>query len=217
MTAMLNAEAAGTFWAPGDEPGRNGPRARSWLLTTADHRVAEALAAFHTHASWRVRTPGAHEVDLNCSRLEVLLHGDAPLKRRFVQRVGEDPVHTCDGRKRLAPMDGAGELCGCPTTLGARMAAARAATGPRPESRVVFKLAAAPELAIFEFVSTSWEFSEMLEASGMRDADVAIGRVLSLRQRQLRTRSGTEVSFVFPTLTIAAPSEGSECNLELAA
>jgi hypothetical protein len=97
-----------------------------------------------------------------------------------------------------------GLLCGCPTNLADRKAAARAGRGPMPEVRIGFRLTDLPELGVFSFVSTSWELAAELSAlaAALEVAVVPALGVLRCELVEFITRSGLAVSYRRPVVEV---------------
>lgn len=120
--------------------------------------------------------------------------------------VVQPPVVAADReRDALRQLAGArASLCGCPTNLADRKAAAQARRGPMPEVRIGFRTTDLPELGMFSFVSTSWELAAELPAlaAALDVAAVPALGVLRCELVEFITRSELAVSYRRPVVEI---------------
>lgn len=68
---------------------------------------------------------GPYEVMLGRSALDVVATRHDVIANRFVMAGDSGMAHVCDGRRLLEPAALEGALCGCPTVMAERKAAAR--------------------------------------------------------------------------------------------
>ncbi|MEW2134328.1 hypothetical protein [Streptomyces sp. NPDC005435] len=174
---------------------------RAWLLTTKSRAVAERVAELYQGETARAASGGDLQArKLRAESIAVIVANKTRVRRRLTLQNERGLVHACNGSRFLPPMPDEGEVCGCPDDPFERKAAARSGAGPRPDGRLVFCLAAAPELGEFSFKSSTWQFYESLE-SASREVERTDGPVqmeLVLREQRLATRSGLDVSFTYP-------------------
>ncbi|MEU0692309.1 hypothetical protein [Streptomyces uncialis] len=205
IDAWADAEAAcvGCLWAEAG-PGKEAVPLSSWLLTTRDPSIAQSVAeAFRGAEPQTSQESNGFEVVLGGDTVTVVVTEFASAVNRMV--LGEGPeAHICDGERFLEPGADASRPCGCAGELSDRKARARTGEGPAPDCRLVFRLATAPELGSFCFLSNSWEFALSLRHLLAETDDGAPVVVDLIRQTsRMITRSGIEVSFTVP---VAAPA-----------
>ncbi|MER5972815.1 hypothetical protein ABT112_24295 [Streptomyces sp. NPDC002055] len=213
------AHPVGRFHVVRQRGGR--PTAVSaWRITTEDHAIADALGGFYGGAPQLLDTGDEHVVEVltRCDRVPVLLGREA-LSLRMAMRGPGDTFHLCDGSRFLEPATARGSLCGCPTSLADRKAAAQAGRGPIPEVRIGFRLADLPELGVFSFVSTSWELAAELPAlaAALDLAAVPALGVLRCELVEFITRSGLAVSYRRPVVEVCRTQVLAQDAVRLAA
>ncbi|MGW2169208.1 recombination directionality factor [Streptomyces sp. NPDC001705] len=204
------------------EEWRGGRRVglRSWLLTTKSREVAERISELYQGEVVRTTAGGdSHVRRLHARGIMVIVARVAHVRRRLTLESRQGLVHACDGSRVLPPMPDEGRPCGCPDDLFARRAAARSGAGPRPDARLVFYLAAAPELGGFSFQSTAWQLYESLESVSheSRRADGPVQMELVLREQRMATRSGLDVSCTYPEVHSVRRTSMVKSALHLAA
>ncbi|MFE7319041.1 hypothetical protein ACFU7T_38965 [Streptomyces sp. NPDC057555] len=188
---------AGRFWTGEDSTGNVLSPSASWLVTTQDRGVAEAISNLYGgRPRPRPERDRIHELQLE--RRDIAVITDGPLVNRLLLTHGGEVIHTCDGFHFLEPMPKAGQPCGCPASDFARKAAARSGYGPVPDLRITFRLAAAPEAGRFLVTSSSWDLAASLR--GTSGDPLGARRELSLDRKVITTRSGMTVSYVSPVL-----------------
>ncbi|MEU8617386.1 hypothetical protein [Streptomyces sp. NPDC048623] len=191
----------GWFRVAGQQGGR--PIAVSaWRVTTEDRAVADALGGLLGGVPQLLETDGdqVFAVQTRCDRVRILLEGSRAVSFRMVMRGEGGTLHVCDGNRFLEPAGARGSLCGCPTGLADRKAAAQAGRGPMPEVNICFRLAALPDLGVFCFDSSSWELAAELPelAAALEVAATPALGVLCHELVEFTTRSGIAVSFRRP-------------------
>ncbi|MGP3948564.1 recombination directionality factor [Streptomyces sp. 7N604] len=177
----------------------------AWLLTTRSREVAEILAQLYAGKARDCRRQGViFEILLHKDSIVVNVDSNAFMTNRMVLRDGQDCIHVCDGSKYLEPMPEVGAPCGCSADIFERKAAARSGSGPKPDARLTFRLAAVPEVGALSFASSSWEFSESLGlvSREMERVGGPVQLMLSLQEKRLATRSGLDVTFTRPAVTV---------------
>ncbi|MFI2031639.1 hypothetical protein [Streptomyces buecherae] len=203
---------AGRLWGEGG-PDREGAPLSSWLLTTRDAFVAQAVAeVFRVDGPRRHRDEDGFEVVLGCDTVTVVVATADSVLNRMVAGDGSSVPHICDGERFVEPDASAARPCSCPGALSDRKAKGRSGAGPTPDCRLVFQLAAQPELGSFCFLSRSWELALSLrslhEEVGSR-APIVVD--LTRRTSSMTTRSGMEVAFT--TLVATAGREQRSLGL----
>ncbi|MEV5129108.1 hypothetical protein ACN6K8_000258 [[Kitasatospora] papulosa] len=191
----------------------------AWQFTTVSRHVAEELVRMF---DGRLVVP-ADEAGSCAAALEVQSEGDpmyahvadgSHIRNRFRLGPVEAPIHVCDGEKRLPPMGDVGGYCGCPVQPHVRKAAARLEKGPKPDVRLTFQLAQAPELGYFDLHSDSWDFAASLASVRERILSGApILLQLTIVERRLLTRAGSELKFIQPAATQSSPAGWAEFGL----
>ncbi|WP_152648377.1 recombination directionality factor [Streptacidiphilus anmyonensis] len=184
------------------EESRNGRTVAlpAWKMTTGDRAVADGVLRAYGGVR-RTRGDGrGYDCMLRCDSIAIRVNPRVDITNHLVLRKGEDLVRVCDGSVLLHLASSSGALCSCPVDAFERRAAARAGTGPKPEVRLTFELAEGPELGRFSLFSSSWELADSLRRV-LPGTDTNVDRVelvLDLHRKQFATRSGLDVSIVFP-------------------
>ncbi|WP_411977214.1 hypothetical protein [Streptomyces decoyicus] len=214
--------AVGTFRSEEERCGGSSVALSSWLVTTTNEEVAVTVSGLYGgRPRRRDRQQEAIELMLDRDAIAVNIDGPGSVINRMVleQEEGRGPIHVCDGSNLLEPMGNAGDPCGCPESLFGRKAAARSGHGPKPDSRLAFRLAAAPGVGMFVLVSSSWAFFDSLSAAVLDMERGASGARMEIRlqRKVVTTRSGMAVSYVHPILSVAEPDFVAPGHLQLVA
>ncbi|MGV4927657.1 hypothetical protein K2224_28665 (plasmid) [Streptomyces sp. BHT-5-2] len=191
-----------------------------WLLTTQGEEVAALVTGLYGGRPRSCnRKPGTFEVVLEKDAIAVTVDGPSSVINHLVLGERHDPIHVCNGSAFLAPMDSVGHPCGCPESAFARKAAARSGRGPKPDARLTFRLAAAPDAGLFGLSSSSWTFYESLSAAAdaMERANAKARMEIRLQRKVVTTRSGMTVSYVHPAFSIVERESAAPGDLQLAA
>lgn len=194
----------------------------SWLVTTRNEEAATTLARLYSGLH-RIhgRQQESIELKLGSDAIAVNVDGPGSVINRMVLEQGEGlgPLHVCDGSSLLEPMNKAGDRCGCPESVFDRKAAARSGHGPKPDARLEFRLAAAPDAGLFVLTSSSWTFSDSLSAAVAHMERGADGAQMEIRlqRKVVTTRSGMSASYVRPVLSVGEPEVAAPGHLRLAA
>ncbi|WLW56863.1 hypothetical protein [Streptomyces sp. YU58] len=204
------------------EEWRTGRRAglRPWLLTTKSREVAErASELYQGEVACAASGGDLHARKLYAEGIAVIVASVANVRHRLALESERGLVHACDGSRSLPPMPDEGQPCGCPDDPFERKAAARAGAGPRPDARVIFRLAAAPGLGELSFQSSAWQFYESLESVShkVKRTGGPVQMELVLREQRLATRSGLDVSFAYPDVHSVRRLPVTQAGLHLAA
>ncbi|MEU5305993.1 hypothetical protein ACH4YO_19150 [Streptomyces noursei] len=184
----------------------------SWRITTGDPEVGKAVADLYggTPQPWETSKEDSLEVLTGADSVKVIVDGpDAISFRMALYGMTGKPIHACDGVEFTDPEDPRhGQPCGCPTTVQERKAAAKAGHGPKPDQRLEFRLYDAPELGKFRLMTGSWDFMKSLE-SLWRELEAVGGPArctLSLELVEFQTKSGVDVAYRKPVLTVHGPA-----------
>lgn len=183
-----------------------------WRVTTADPDVAAAVAGLlgGTPAEWNTEGDEGIEVYTSSAAVEVVLDPGAIRSGMVLWGQKGRPIRSCDG---LTQKDGNKTPCVCPNTVAARKKAAKEGHGCEPSIQVFFRLAAAPDLGEFRFLSASWVMARDIGAA--EDALEAIGgparALLTLKEESFVAKSGPRkgetITFTKPVLEVLGPVE----------
>ncbi|MFI1201709.1 hypothetical protein ACH4VR_20040 [Streptomyces sp. NPDC020883] len=162
-----------------------------------------------TPQPWETTKEDSLEVLTDTDSVKVIVDGpDAISFRMALYGVAGRPTHACDGVEFTEPEDPRrGQPSGCPATVQERKAAAEAGHGPKPDQRIEFRLADAPELGKFRLMTGSWDFMKSLE-SLWRELEAVGGPALcslGLELVEFTTKSGVDVAYRKPVLKVLAP------------
>lgn len=177
-----------------------------WRITTGDPGIADAVSRLFggEPQGWETTTDETIEVYTEAPEISVILDGPNAVKTSMVLWGRKGKIRECDG---VTQKDGT--ACVCPQTVKERKAAAEKGEGCDPSTMIFFRLADAPDLGRFRFISGSW--SLLQEVGRAQDALEEIGgpamAVLKLEQVQYETSTGQKREFTKPVLKVtgAAP------------
>jgi hypothetical protein len=144
--------------------GRTPVALEEWRVTTGDPRVADRVAAMlgGTPEEWETEAEDNIEVLTDAESVRILVSGpDAIESDLKLWGMNGSIIHHCDGVAFLNEED-RGKPCGCPELLSERKDLAKQGRGPKPDTRISFQLAEAPELGKFEMRSGSWDLVRVL-------------------------------------------------------
>jgi len=193
----------------------------AWRVTTGDPDVAAAIASRMGGevAEWDTEKEDNLEVETDKAAVKVIISGTDAVEFDLKLWNQGELIHHCDGVAYLssdAPEE-IGQPCGCPESFADRKDLAKRKRGPRPDTRVVFRLADAPELGKFEMRSGSWDLVRALPEylNAMEDADdEGNGVTATLKLEEVAfiaksgPRKGKPVTYKKPTLTGYKPYNG---------
>ena len=133
-----------------------------WRVTTDDPTIADKISELYggERQSWdSEREP--FETFTNVSTVNVIVEPDA-IRSSMVLYGRAGAIRRCDGETIFYPKESAGTPCVCAgaATMQERKAAAQAGTGCQPEVIIRFRLADAPDLGVFKFVTGSWSMAK---------------------------------------------------------
>ena len=121
------------------------------------------------------------------------------------------PIHRCDGQVITYPEEQKGQPCSMAgKPIGERKAAAQQGTGCAPDITVRFRLAAAPDLGVFEFKSSSWTLATDIVASEQRLEQFggkAVGTLTLTPVEFTQKSTGEKRKFIKTVLDLTGPAE----------
>ncbi|MFG3295628.1 hypothetical protein ACGF3G_43400 [Streptomyces sp. NPDC048179] len=178
----------------------------AWRITTDDVLVATRVASLlGGHAQQNEGGGGlAHEVLTNRESVRVLMDGPGAVTARMVLWSSKGIIHDCDGSAFLSPQGKKGQPCGCHPRLEDKKLAAREGRGPMPSIDLTFRIAAAPMLGAFHFMTSSWQLTAQL--SDLMEALERVGGPaacdLTTELVALTTKTGTNVCYRKPVVKV---------------
>lgn len=175
-----------------------------WEISTGDVDVSNALAELFRAPV--VDTGSDQEnflriEDTGTDSVEIIIAGPGALTSDMKLWINGKLTHHCDG-EFFASGDDAGQRCDCPRLFKDRKEAAKNFKGPKPDIKLVFRLAADPDLGTFAFKTGSWTMAEdlWLYEATLADHDGAIAAELYLELVEYTTKQGRNVSYRKPVL-----------------
>lgn len=194
----------------------------AWRVTTGDPEVASAVSDLMGGdvEEWDTQGEDSLEVLTDSEAVKVVIAGpDAIESDLKLWGMNGTIIHHCDGVEFLDE-DRRGQPCGCPELLSERKDLAREGRGPKPDTRIVFRLAAAPHLGQFELRSGSWDLVRVLHEYLDELEDVGGPALVTLRLEEVSfkpkrgPRKGKAVSYRKPSLKVhgPAPREAAETD-----
>lgn len=177
-----------------------------WRVTTDDPDVADKIAELFggEKQTWdSEREP--FEVFTTLSSVDVLVEPDA-IRSGMVLYGRAGAIRRCDGETITYPSEAKGTPCACAsyTSLAERKAAAQAGTGCQPEVIIRFRLAAAPDLGVFKFVTGSWSMARDINAveADLSSREGTVSASLILEPVEFTTKEGVKRNFTKPVLKL---------------
>ncbi|WP_052441891.1 hypothetical protein [Streptacidiphilus anmyonensis] len=181
----------------------------TWLVTTRLPETALVIRALlGGEAPIEYLTHGAVHVSTAADKAAIVVDSVDSIRFDMKQWIDGRLAHHCDTRFFLFPAEREGAPCGCPTSIAELKARALADRGPRPDIRIRFRLAAAPELGDFEYRTSGWT----LLTDGKSDLHTLLSRLmendgptacsLGIELVEYTTRLGRGVAF--PRVRLAA-------------
>lgn len=201
--------------------GRKPVSLAEWRVTTGDPDVAAKVAELYGGEPEEWETESERNLQVLTERASVKIIIDGPDAIASDLRLYGAPgtlIHHCDGVEYLSPEGDAGTPCGCPELLADRKAHAKSGRGPKPATRITFRLAAAPELGKFMLSSGSWDLVRVLHEyeNAIQDVNEDHDGAAALVTLALENVSfvpkggpmqGKTVSYMKPTLSIVGPAQ----------
>ncbi len=179
----------------------------AWRVTTDDADVAARVAGFMGGEPQPNEGGGGglgYEVLTSRESVRVLLDGPDAVAAHMLLRGSTGIIHECDGVEFLSPGEKKGQPCGCPPLLEDRKLAARDGRGSMPSVDITFRIAAAPVLGAFHFMTGSWQLAAQLS-----DLTDALERVdgpavcdLTMELVVYTTKTGRSVCYRKPVVTV---------------
>ncbi|MFC5751070.1 hypothetical protein [Actinomadura rugatobispora] len=195
--------------------GRRPVALDGWRVTTGDQRVADNVAALlgGTPEEWVTEGEDDIEVLTDADAVEVILDGpDAIAADLMLWGMDGTILHHCDSQAFLSG-DRPGQPCGCPELVADRKAAAKSGRGPKPRTRITFRLLGAPGLGKFCMTSGSWdlvrvlhEYADALEGVGGPAACVLKLETVSFTPER-GPYKGRVISYKRPALAVCGAYE----------
>jgi hypothetical protein len=206
----LVSDIVGRFRS-GRVEGRTPVALEEWRVTTGDPEVAAEvfrLLGGESPREWDTQGEDNLEILTAADTVRIIVDGvhavESDLK---LWGMGGAIIHHCDGMEFLDD-DRKGQPCGCPDLLADRKADAKAGRGPKPDTRITFRLAAAPDLGKFRLSSGSWDLVRVLHEyiNSLEDVDGPALCTLKLETVSFVPKGGPmrgkTVSYKKPTLTV---------------
>ncbi|MGN5634893.1 recombination directionality factor [Streptomyces sp. AC154] len=179
----------------------------AWRVTTDDADVAARVASLMGGEPQPNEGGGgslAYEVLTSRESVRILLNGPAAVAARMVLWGSKGIIHECDGMEFLSPKEKKGQPCGCPPLLENRRLEAKSGRGPMPSIDITFRMAAAPVLGSFHFMTSSWlmaaQLSDLLDALERVDGPAVCD--LTMELVVYTTKAGRGVCYRKPVFTV---------------
>ncbi|MBT2445609.1 hypothetical protein J7F03_00595 [Streptomyces sp. ISL-43] len=184
----------------------------AWRVTTDDADVAARVAGFLGGEPQPNEGGGGglgYEVLTSRESVRVLLDGPDAVAAHMVLRGSTGIIHECDGVEFLSPVEKKGQPCGCPPLLEDRKLAARDGRGPMPSVDITFRIAAAPVLGAFHFMTGSWQLAAQLSVltDALERVDGPAVCDLTMELVVYTTKTGRSVGCRKPVVTVLGSSD----------
>lgn len=202
----------------GRQEGRTPVALEEWRVTTGDPEVAEEVANLlgGEATEWDTQGEDNLEVLTDSDTVKVIVSGpDAIASDLKLWGMNGTIIHHCDGVAFLNEED-KGKPCGCPELLADRKELAKNGRGPKPDTRIKFRLADAPNLGVFEMRSGSWDLVRVLHEYINALEDVNGSALCTLKLETVSfvpkqgPRKGKTVSYKKPSLTVHGRYAGDD-------
>ena len=198
-------DLVGRFRSGAQEGGR--PRALTeWRITTGDPDVAAQVHDLYggdAPSTWDTKTEENLEVYTEQSSIDIILDGPNAVKVGMVLWGRKGKLRECDG---ITQKDGS--ACVCPSTVKERKEAAAAGTGCDPSIMVFFRLADAPEMGKFRFITGSWSMLREIGDAQDKLDEIDGPALCTLTLKPVEFESGgVKRSFTKPVLTVKGPAD----------
>lgn len=198
----------------GRSEGRTPVALDEWRVTTGDPEVAREIAALMggTPEDWDTQGEDSIEVLTDADSVKVIVDGPSAIASDLkLWGMNGAIIHHCDGVAFLDD-DRKGDPCGCPMLLAERKDMAKSGRGPKPDTRIVFRLADAPHLGKFRLSSGSWDLVRVLHEyiNALEDVDGPALCTLALETVSFVPKGGPmkgkTVSYKKPVLKVHGPA-----------
>jgi hypothetical protein len=182
-----------------------------WRVTSDDPTIADTIAKMFggERQEWdSEREP--YEVFTTVSSISIVMDAKRGLHTGMVLYGRAGAIRRCDGMALTYPKEQAGTPCACAgfSSLADRKAAAQNGTGCSPEIVLRFRLADAPEIGEFKFVTGSWsmarDIAEVENALSAHEGNVRA--TLTLENVEFTTKEGVNRKFTKPVLKVIGPA-----------
>jgi hypothetical protein len=188
--------------------GRRPEALSEWRVTTDDEDVADSIASRYggEPGEWdNEKEP--FEVYTDAKSVDIIIDGPKSLTSRMALYGQAGPIHVCDGAFFVDSHPEAelvGDACGCPRKLSDRKDKAKTGTGPKPDIKLVFRLADDEDLGKFLFSSGSWSLVNDLEEleKALATGEGPYRAKLAIEYVEYKTKAGKEVSYHRPAIHI---------------
>lgn len=193
----------------GKMSGRSPVALDAWRVTTGDPTVADAVAEMFGGdvAEWETSGEDSLEVLTDADAVRVIIDGPAAIQSDLkLWGANGVIIHHCDGVEFLDD-ERKGKPCGCPELLADRKAAAKAGHGPKPDTRIVFRIEAMRDAGKFRLSSGSWDLVRVLHEyeNAIEEIGGSVAATLALETVSFVPKGGPmkgkEVSYKKPTLS----------------
>ncbi len=178
----------------------------AWRVTTDDADVAAHIASLLGGEPQTNGSEGGPVYEVLTSRdsVRVIMDGPDAVAAHMVLWRNNRIIHQCDGSQFLSPEEKKGQPCGCPPLLQDKKQAARDGRGPTPVVDLTFRIAAAPMLGEFHFMTSSWQLaaqlSDLMDALERIDGPAVCD--LTMELVVYTTKAGRGVCYRKPVVTV---------------
>lgn len=178
----------------------------AWRVTTDDADVAARVAGLLGGVPQPNGGGGgnAHEVLTKRDSVRIIMDGPDAVSVRMLLWSNKKIVHECDGSQFLSPEEKRGQPCGCPPLFEDKRLAARDCLGPMPSIDLAFRIAAAPMLGEFHFMTGSWQLAAQLSdlTNALEHVDGPAVCDLTMELIVFTTKTGRSVCYRKPVVTV---------------
>jgi hypothetical protein len=173
-------------------PQRDYPHS-TWRIVLSDPHVAPVVAGLLGSRARPRRGDGIADLVTDTVEIELLLASADAIRISW-----HHGMRRCDGVASADP------ACTCPAGFAARKRTAWSGRGCVPRVQVLGRLACAPHLGIFEFVSGNWRFAEeaAVVTAALRQRRAPAHAVLGLARSDHTLPSGRRVLDTRASLTL---------------
>ena len=184
-------------------------------VTTGDPEVAEALAELMGSdedgvTTWDTKTEENLQVFTTTSKVDIILDGPHAVRSSLVLWGQQAKILETDGEYLY---DDDGNLTdevwpGATQSLAQMKEAARKGKGPKPSLQAYFRLADLPDIGKIRFFAGAWTAIDNFSKAEAKLAEIdgpAVG-TLELERVEFTAKSGDEVRYTKPKLTITGPA-----------
>jgi hypothetical protein len=165
----------------------------TWRVVLSEPQLAPVIAGLLGSRDQSPRGDGTAELVTDATEIELLLASADAIR-----------ISWCHGTRRCDGVASADPACTCPSGFAARKQVARSGRGCIPRVKVLGRLADAPHLGVFEFVSGNWRFAEEAAtiAAALRQRHSRAHAALGLARSDHTLPSGRRVLDTRASLTL---------------